>query len=283
MARVTRRVQALRVGAGTTTRREDRVVVEEPLELRIGGEAFSVTMRTPGDDIDLVHGLLHGEGVITGPEDIAVARYCDGVGPDGLNTYNVIDVQLAVGVRPPDPGLRRNVVTNSACGVCGATSIEQVVRDRRSGPSTAPISPEALLRGPELLRAGQPAFDRTGGVHAAGLLTADGAMAAVREDVGRHNAADKVIGHALRQGWLPAPDTILVVSSRASFELVQKAVLAGFGALVAVSAPTSLAIELAEESGLLLAGFVRDDRMNVYTQTDRLREARGADTAESYL
>ncbi|MGO1973881.1 MAG: formate dehydrogenase accessory sulfurtransferase FdhD [Propionibacteriaceae bacterium] len=280
MARVTRRVRMLRVGADRAARREDRVVVEEPLEVRIGGEAFSVTMRTPGDDIDLVHGLLFSEGVITAAADIAVARYCDGVGPDGLNTYNVIDVQLADGVPPLEPGLRRNVLTNSACGLCGTTSVDRVVADRRFEPAATPISADLLQRGPELLRTAQPAFDRTGGVHAAGLLAADGTLMAVREDVGRHNAADKVIGHALRQQWLPAPESILVMSSRASFELVQKAVLAGLGALVAVSAPTSLAIDLAEESGLLLAAFVRGETMNVYTEIDRLRELPGVDAAQ---
>lgn len=280
MARVTKRVRTLRVRTDRSARREDRVVVEEPLELRIGGEAFSVTMRTPGDDIDLVHGLLYGEGVITSAADVAVARYCDGVGPDGLNTYNVIDVQLADGVPAPDPGLRRNVLTNSACGVCGTTSVDQVLSRRRVADPGPVISAELLRRGPDLLRAEQPAFDRTGGVHAAGLLTPGGTMVAVREDVGRHNAADKAIGHALQQGWLPAPDTLLVVSSRASFELVQKAVLAGLGALVAVSAPTSLAIDLAERSGLLLAGFVRGETMNVYTQIDRLRELPETDAAE---
>lgn len=279
MARVTRRVRTLRVGADREGVREDRVAVEEPLEVRIGGVAFSVTMRTPGDDIDLVHGLLHSEGVIATAADIAVARYCDGVGPDGLNTYNVIDVQLAAGVATPDPGLRRNVLTNSACGVCGATSVDQVVAERHFAASGAPIRAEVLQRGPELLRTAQPAFDRTGGMHAAGLLAPDGTLLAAREDVGRHIAADKVIGHALRQQWLPAPEAILVVSSRASFELVQKAVLAGLGALVAVSAPTSLAIDLAEQSGLLLAAFVRGETMNVYTRTDRL-ERRGVDAAE---
>ncbi len=271
MARLTRQRLVRRLTGDGWSRHSDRVAVEEPLEIRIGGEPFAVTMRTPGHDIDLVNGYCYAEGIIETAADIAGARYCDGTGPDGLNTYNVIDVTLAAGVRPPDQGLRRNVLTTSACGICGSVSIDQVMG--RIGPPlqvTARVPADLLLQAPALLRDRQKLFASTGGVHAAGLLDPDGAMVSVREDVGRHNAVDKVVGDALRQQRLPLTDHILVVSGRASFELTQKAALAGMAVLVAVSAPSSLAVELADRAGLTLIGFVRGDAMNVYTHTDRV-------------
>lgn len=271
MGRVTRRYPVLRWRSGTGTRSPDTVAVEEPLEVRLNGESFLVTMRTPGDDIDLIHGLLHSEGVLTEVGDVAVARYCDGAGPDGLNTYNVVDVQLRDGLAPPEAGLRRNVLTSSACGICGTTSIDQVVQSSRFGLDlTFRVSSTVVLDGPAQLRAQQRTFDKTGGLHAAGLMSSDGQMLCVREDVGRHNAVDKVIGWALRERRLPLFQTILCVSARASFELTQKAVLAGIPMLAAVSAPSSLAVELAEESGLTLVGFIRGDGMNVYSHTERI-------------
>jgi FdhD protein len=230
-----------------------------------------VTMRTPGDDIDLVHWLLHSEGVIARVEDVTLARYCAGAGPDGVNTYNVLDVSLAAGVAPPTAAARRQVVTTSACGICGSTSIDQVLRQSRF-PSPVDLRvPAALVRsGPLRLREQQRVFAKTGGLHAAGLLGRDGSMLCVREDVGRHNAVDKVVGWALRERRLPLADTVLVVSGRASYELTQKAVLAGIGMLVAVSAPSSLAVDLAAEAGLTLVGFVRGESMNVYTHPDRI-------------
>jgi FdhD protein len=245
--------------------------VEEPLEVRVNGERLMVTMRTPGDDIDLVHGLLHSEGVIADAEDVMLARYCAGSGPDGANTYNVLDVSLAPGVAPPPADARRQVVTTSACGICGSTSIEQVLRQSRFRPPPDLRVPAALVRsGPLRLREQQRVFAKTGGLHAAGLLAPNGAMRCVREDVGRHNAVDKVVGWALRQRRLPLTDSVLVVSGRASYELTQKAVLAGIGMLVAVSAPSSLAVDLAAEAGLTLVGFVRGESMNVYTHPDRI-------------
>jgi FdhD protein len=271
MGRLTRQRLVRRLSADGWSRRSDKVAVEEPLEIRIGGEPFAVTMRTPGDDIDLVNGYCYAEGIIDAAVDIAGARYCDGAGPDGLNTYNVIDVTLAAGVRPPDPGLRRNVLTTSACGVCGSVSIDQVMgRLGQPIPVKAELPARLLLDAPQLLRRHQKIFASTGGVHAAGLLDLDGRMVCVREDVGRHNAVDKVIGDALRHQRLPLAEHILVVSGRASFELTQKAALAGLPALVAVSAPSSLAVELADRSGLTLVGFVRGDSMNVYTGADRI-------------
>lgn len=271
MGRVTRRYPVLRIGVASARRAPDTVVVEEPLEIRLDGGAFVVTMRTPGDDIDLVHGLLHSEGIIAGADDISVARYCDGAGPDGLNTYNVLDVALRDPSAAPEPGLRRNVLTSSACGMCGTTTIDQVVK---ASPYPSPdgiwVHSDVLAAAPDLLRSQQRTFDRTGGIHGAGLMTLDGVMVCVREDVGRHNAVDKVIGWAIREGRLPLAEMILVVSSRASFELTQKAVLAGIGTLAAVSAPSSLAVELAQEAGLTLVGFIRAGSMNVYTHPERV-------------
>jgi FdhD protein len=271
MGRVTRNGSVLRLGPDGPRRHSDTVAVEEPLEVRVNGERLMVTMRTPGDDIDLVHGLLHSEGVINGVENVTLARYCAGSGPDGVNTYNVLDVTLAAGVAPPSADARRQVVTTSACGICGTTSIDQVLRQSRFPLPTDLRMPAALVRSaPEQLRGQQRVFARTGGVHAAGLLGRDGGMQCVREDVGRHNAVDKVVGWAIRQRRLPLGDTLLVVSGRASYELTQKAVLAGIGMLVAVSAPSSLAVDLAAEAGLTLVGFVRGESMNVYTHPDRI-------------
>ncbi len=272
MGRLSRRHAVLKVTPDRTVRRIDELAVEEPLEIRLDGTPFQVTMRTPGDDLDLVHGLLAAEQVIARREDVTLARYCAGVGPDGLNTYNVLDVTLGPGVARPDPGLARNVVTSSACGVCGSVSIDQVRRDARYPLDPDLRVPGALVRqAPELLRSRQRAFDATGGLHAAGLLSLGGDLLCVREDVGRHNAVDKVVGWALREERLPLARVVLCVSGRASFELTQKAVLAGIGVLVAVSAPSTLAVDLAEAAGLTLVGFVRDDRMNVYTHPDRIQ------------
>lgn len=271
MGRVTRLHPVLRLGPDQAVRRSDTLAVEEPLEIRLGGEPFVVTMRTPGDDVDLVHGLLHSEGIVAYVEDIVGARYCEGEGPDGLNTYNVLDVTLASDVTPPSADLRRNVVTTSACGVCGTTSIDQVVR-QTSHPLEAGlrIPVELISAAPDRLREQQRTFAKTGGLHAAGLMTPDGVLVCVREDVGRHNAVDKVVGWAIRQQMLPLGQFILVVSGRASFELTQKAVLAGISMMVAVSAPSSLAAELAEEAGLTLVGFVRGQTMNVYSHPERV-------------
>lgn len=250
--------------------REDAIAGEEPLEIRVGGEALAITMRTPGHDVELVHGFLHAEGIIASAEDVAVARYCDGVDEQGRNTYNVIDVQLANG-RVLDPVRQRTVVGNSACGICGSASIEAIAqRSRYASPSGPLISPEVILALPPALRSAQPHFAKTGGLHATGLADADGTVTIVREDVGRHNAFDKVIGATLLAGRRPLAEQILVTSSRASFELVQKAVLAGCGVLVAVSAPTSLAVELARDRGLTLIGFTRNDSFNLYSGADRV-------------
>jgi FdhD protein len=274
MGRVTARRPVLRVdvATGATTTRPDTLAAEEPLELRVAGKPLAVTMRTPGDDLDLAHGFLLTEGVITGVADIAIARYCDSVDDAGRNTYNVLDLDLAPGVAAPEVGVERNFYTTSSCGVCGKASID-AVRTKTAyhpGGDTTPIRPEVLVGLPDALRAAQKVFDKTGGLHAAGLFTADGELRCLREDVGRHNAVDKVLGWALREGLVPLGGHILMVSGRASFELVQKALMAGVPALAAVSAPSTLAAELAAESGMTLVGFLRGTTMNVYTGQDRL-------------
>lgn len=273
--RRTKRVRVLTIDAGDRTMRPDALAVEEPLEIRVGGEAYTTTMRTPGHDIELAHGLLAAEGIIGRPADVSTMRYCAGsvTDEDGIaqNTYNVLDVQVAPGVVVPE-GRRRASVTTSACGVCGTASIE-LLRGRPEfdlASDAARVPAGTFLALPNRLREAQKAFDTTGGLHAAGLFTATGEPLVVREDVGRHNAVDKVVGWALLNGRRPASGTILFVSGRTSFELAQKAVLAGIPMLAGVSAPSSLAVEVAEEFGLTLLGFVRDARMNVYAHAERV-------------
>ncbi|WP_433671700.1 formate dehydrogenase accessory sulfurtransferase FdhD [Nocardia sp. CA-136227] len=268
MSRVTARRRTLRISPHGTITRPDTLAVEEPLEIRTGGQSLTVTMRTPGADIDLVHGFLYAEGVIDTAEDIVSARYCAGTDENGQNTYNVLDVQL----RNPVPIQPRPFLTNSSCGLCGKTALDEVrTRIRHEIPAGAPrIDVHTLAKLPAELRSRQQVFDATGGLHGAGLFTADGEAVAVREDIGRHNAVDKLVGWALRENRLPASDLILMVSGRASFELVQKAVMAGIPVLGAVSAPSSLAVDLAADSGLTLVGFLRGETMNVYTGEDRI-------------
>ncbi|AZA09969.1 formate dehydrogenase accessory sulfurtransferase FdhD [Corynebacterium pseudopelargi] len=245
-------------------RRADAVAVEEPLEVRIGGEVVASTMRTPGHDIEWLHGYLFAEGLIRSASDIAEARYCAGSTADGVNTYNVLEVDLRPGVRAPGLEHIRIRPGTSACGVCGSSSMYAVLNRVPAKLCPPPLSAEQIAAMPQILRKQQKLFRRTGGVHAAGIFNAQGELELLREDVGRHNAADKVIGALLMDDALPAKDKVLVMSSRASFELVQKAALAGIPALVAVSAATSLAVDLARASGMILAGFVRDDRLNLY-------------------
>ena len=254
------------------TRRPDTVTAEEPLEVRVSGRALAVTMRTPGDDFDLALGFLLTEGLITGAADVATLMHCLDEGEDGRPTYNVVDVVLRPGVALPDVSLERSFYTTSSCGVCGKASIDAVrVRstyDVRA--DTTRLAPQLLVTLPDALREHQKVFDRTGGLHAAGLFTADGELLAVREDVGRHNAVDKLIGWAAREQRLPLTGCVLMVSGRASFELTQKALMAGIPCLAAVSAPSSLAVELAAESGMTLVGFLRPPRMTVYAGAERL-------------
>ncbi|WP_130012115.1 formate dehydrogenase accessory sulfurtransferase FdhD [Serinicoccus sediminis] len=283
MARVTQRRRVRRLTAeGAVRERADVLAGEEPLEVRVDGRSFSVTMRTPGHDFDLAVGFLHGEGVVTSWDDVAAIDYRSGIGADGLRDYNIVDVRLAEGVAPPDPSLERHVYTSSSCGVCGTASIESVRRNGIHDPGAdgARLRLADLLALPDRLREAQAVFDRTGGVHAAGLFVPadDGeglGLACLREDVGRHNAVDKVVGWALRERGMPLAGSVLQVSGRASFELVQKAALAGVPVLSAVSAPSSLAVDLADEVGLTVIGFNRGQSLNVYTRGERVLAPEG--------
>ena len=264
--------------------RADFLAGEEPLGIRVDGTALTMTMRTPGDDLELAAGFLVSEAVIRSPADIAEIKLCDGTacghaghhradhhgaGHDGMG--NIAEVTLAAGVELA-PGARRNFMTTSACGICGKASIEDIcaLPHAALAADTARFASDMLAALPGRLRDAQRVFSRTGGLHAAGLFTADGELIAVREDVGRHNAVDKVVGWALLDDRLPLAGCVLLVSGRASFELVQKAILAGIPLLAAVSAPSSLAVDLAEEAGLTLVGFLRGPSMNVYTGAHRL-------------
>ena len=274
MGRITVRRQVTRVTVGEgAVRREDVLAVEEPLEIRVGGKALAITMRTPGHDFDLAAGFLVSEGVVSRGEQFAAARYCAGATVGGENTYNVLDVTLGTGVPAPDPSLERNFFTTSSCGLCGKASID-AVRTRSAYTvvdDPLRIDAELLATFPDRLRAGQDVFEKTGGLHAAALFDgATGEMLVLREDVGRHNAVDKVVGWALTENMLPLSGMVLMVSGRASFELTQKASMAGIPFLAAVSAPSSLAVELGTELGMTVVGFLRGPSMVVYSGADRL-------------
>ncbi|WBQ04764.1 formate dehydrogenase accessory sulfurtransferase FdhD [Kribbella sp. CA-293567] len=272
MGRLIARKKVLRLTPDGERSRPDSIAVEDPLELRVDGRPLAVTMRTPGHDVELAHGFLHTEGVIGSAGDLRDARYCDSRDAEGRNTYNVLDLGLSPGVPAPETGVERNFYTTSSCGVCGKASLDAVRVKSRYSPAGDPlrVSLEVLASLPDRLREQQEVFERTGGLHAAGLFTPDGELLVVREDVGRHNAVDKVIGWALLGGLIPARGHILIVSGRTSFELAQKAVMAGIPLLGAVSAPSSLAVELADECGLTLAGFIRNGSLNVYSHPDRI-------------
>jgi FdhD protein len=255
---------------GAVTWRSDDISAEEPLEIRIGAVSLSVTMRTPGDDFDLAAGFLITEGIITGVGEITGMRMC----PDAVATTgegNIVEVNLtaAAASRAITP---RAFYMTSSCGICGKASIEAVRTASAYDVAGDPlrVSPALLLGLPALQRSAQRQFARTGGLHAAALFDAEGSLLCVREDVGRHNAFDKVIGWAATQGMLPLRSHIILASGRASFELTQKALMAGIPLLAAVSAPSSLAIELAAESGMTLIGFLRGEQMNVYSGYERV-------------
>ncbi|MFF4319828.1 formate dehydrogenase accessory sulfurtransferase FdhD [Streptomyces sp. NPDC001568] len=273
MGRVTERRRVVRIRNGVVGVRPDTLVAEEPLEIRLNGKPLAITMRTPGDDFALAVGFLVSEGVIAHASDVRAVTYCEGATEDGSNTYNVVNVQLGAGVPLPDITLERNVYTTSSCGLCGKASLDAVrTATRFPGIADDPVrvTPDLLAELPDRLRAAQKVFDRTGGLHAAGLFSAAGELLDVREDVGRHNAVDKIVGRAAQAGRLPLKGAVLLVSGRASFELAQKAVMAGIPVLAAVSAPSSLAVDLALESGLTLVGFLRGRDMNVYAGEHRI-------------
>jgi FdhD protein len=239
----------------------DEVAVEEPLEIRVDGRPLAVTMRTPGHDEELALGFLHGEGLIDGPRDAA---------PPADLAGNTIEVAGAL-LRDP---AARSFYTSSSCGVCGKGALEEVAVHAPAARPGPVLARELVADLPERLR--QPGFDRTGGLHATGLFTAAGELVCAREDVGRHNAMDKVVGWALREGLVPLHPHVLCVSGRLSFELVQKAAVAGAPVLVGVGAPTSLAVTLAADRGLTLCGFARGGRVNVYTAPERIGPSTGS-------
>jgi FdhD protein len=252
---------------GKVSRFEDYLVGEEPLEIRIGTSPINVTMRTPGHDLELASGFLLTESVITGAEQIAALRQVT----TGNHKRNAVRVDLVRGVRANPATLQRNFLTSSSCGLCGKASIN-AVRVRgivRPNPDLR-VSPEVLCVLPEALRSSQALFGRTGGLHAAGLFDTTGKLIALREDVGRHNAVDKLIGWALLEKRLPLDDSLLLVSGRGSFEIVQKALVAGVPVVACISAPSSLAVQLAWEFNLTLVGFLRGKRFVVYTGEARV-------------
>ncbi len=262
--------RVLKVGPGNEARRaRDRVAVEEPLELRVAGRPVGVTMRTPGNDFELAIGYCISERLVARPDDIEAVRFC---APEGqAQEFNVLTVDLRPGVPVPDPSLDRLAVTSSSCGVCGKASIEAVTAacPTVAGDGLA-VTAQVLSSIPGRVREAQRVFEQTGGLHAAAVCDADGEVRCVREDVGRHNAVDKVIGWAATERRLPLTGAVLFVSGRCSFEIVQKAAVTGVPLIAAVSAPSSLAVELAEQTGMTLVGFLRGDTMNVYTHPHRL-------------
>lgn len=275
MARTNRTKRKIWVAeAGKLRHKNDYLATEEPLEIQLnaGGEqrTAAITMRTPGNDYELAAGFLYNEDVIQTKRDIIQMTYCVGDDRD-QQEYNLLDVRLNRLRLPELDQLERHFVINSACGVCGKTMVDEL-RSRQLPPM--PAGPEVpfdvLTTLPETLRQSQSLFDTTGGLHAAGLFQADGTLMALREDVGRHNALDKVVGWALLNRKLPLEDAIIMVSGRASYELLQKCVVAGVSVLCAVSAPSSLAVEVAEQFGVTLIGFLRDGRFNIYTRPERV-------------
>ncbi len=257
----------------SVTRRDD-VATEEPLEIRLAAGAHrqtvAVTMRTPGHDFELAAGYLAGEGVLRSAEDLSQVDYCTDIDLPEDQQYNVVTVSLRSAELPELAHLDRHGFTSSACGVCGKASLEALgIRAEPIEPG-AEVEVEVLYQLPDALRAAQAVFGNTGGLHAAGLFRADGQVLVVREDVGRHNAVDKVIGHRLLHGVAAEP-AVLMVSGRTSYEIVQKAVAAGIPVVAGVSAPSSLAVAVAEQFGVTLAGFLRGRRVNLYAHPDRVR------------
>lgn len=267
-SRTTARIQLRRFTGDGERARRDRVAVEEPLEIRLrsgsGPERpVAVTMRTPGHDFELVAGFLYAERLVTGPDDVREIRYCTG---EEEQHYNIVTVELQAGVALPPERATRGFTVHSSCGVCGKGSIEEVqaLVGACLPPPSLRVDRHLLQTLPDVLRAGQGVFEKTGGSHGAGLFTADGTERWVREDVGRHNAVDKVVGAAFLERALPLHDHVLVVSGRTSFEIIQKAAAAGVHTVCAVGAPSSLAVELARNMGMTLVGFTQQDGFNLY-------------------
>jgi len=269
------RVRVWTVDGAHAHQHADQLATEEPLEVRLlaGGErrTVAVTMRTPGADFALAAGFLFSEGIIRSHQEIRRITYCVDADIDAAQRYNIVNVELRDGTMPDLATLERHFVTTSACGVCGKASLDALhLRGQAAAPPGPAIAAALITSLPERLRAGQGLFDVTGGLHAAGLFDRAGNLLAVREDVGRHNALDKLIGWALLDGKLPLHDHIILVSGRVSFELVQKALAAGVPIICAISAPSSLAVSLASEFGMTVIGFLRGGRFNVYAGRERV-------------
>jgi len=252
--------------------RPDRLAAEEPMEIRVFGPGqdaapVAVTMRTPGGDFELAAGFLFTEGLVSGREEIAQVSYCEDL-PDEEQLYNVVTVRLN---REWDAGAaKRNFYATSSCGICGKASLDEVEVHCSPVVSGLEVSADVIRSMPDKLREGQRVFDQTGGLHAAGLFDASGALISLREDVGRHNAVDKLVGEALLANGLPLTDRVLQVSGRVSFEIVQKAAMGGIPVIAAISAPSSLAVEAGDRLGITIVGFVRDDRFNIYSHPQRI-------------
>ncbi|HZQ28458.1 MAG TPA: formate dehydrogenase accessory sulfurtransferase FdhD [Acidimicrobiales bacterium] len=263
------RVVALREG-GRAVELPDRVVAEEPLEIRCAGpgqdaEPVTTTMRTPGHDFELAVGFLLAEGIINGTADVHEVKYCE-LPDDAEQLYNVVTVKL----RRPGHFTPRRGITTASCGICGTAQLDELQDRCPVVPPGPPLPRSVLLQLPDRLREGQQLFDRTGGLHAAGLFDLDGTLLSIREDVGRHNAVDKLVGEAVLAGHLPLRERVLVVSGRVGYELVQKAAVAGIPMLAAVSAPSSLAVETGRRLGVCVAGFVRPPTANIYSHPERV-------------
>lgn len=255
--------------AGRVRATQDYLVGEEPLEIRVNGRSLSVTMRTPGHDLELAAGFLFTEGVIQTRDQIASIEHAAECKP--TERGNIVVAELSANAEPDLEKLQRNFYTTSSCGICGKASIDAVrARGVKTIQSQLRIKPETLCRVPEALRAGQQIFGRTGGLHAAGLFDASGKLIVEREDIGRHNAVDKIVGWALMHGKLPLFDCLLLVSGRGGFEIVQKAAMAGVPVVASVSACSSLAVRFAREMGMTLVGFLRDQRFVIYSGGERL-------------
>jgi FdhD protein len=279
----TQSISVIRVNGPSRTPADDRAVVEEPLEIRLHGRAFSVTMRTPGADLELAAGFLLSERLICGADDLGTIEHCTNPGArggsdDAATEASPEDGVNIVNVTLTDPSRleaafaeQRQVTTSSSCGLCGRRTIESLAAGMRPLSADVSLSGPVLLSLPDRLRAAQKVFDDTGGLHAAGLFTADGALVDAAEDDGRHNAVDKVIGRKLLRDELPLSQHVLFVSGRSSFEIVQKALFAGIPIVGSVSAPSSLAIDLADQMGITLAGFVRGGGFNIYTHAGRIQ------------
>jgi FdhD protein len=261
-------ITPLRWSRGGAAPAPDAVAVEEPLEIRLGGRRFTITMRTPGDDEELAAGFLHAEGFINSRAELGeIRRLRDAKGAPEPNALDIVLNVPAEGLRDR---LSRNFTINSSCGICGRTSIESLTRRIAPIASEMRVHAETILAIAPKLRAAQQVFEATGGLHAAARFDRTGELLAIREDIGRHNAVDKIVGHALMNDQLPLVDSVMMVSGRLSFEIVQKAAAAGAPILAAVSAPSSLAVELAEEVGLTLIGFLREGGFNIYTHPARV-------------